>query len=343
MIHKIQYIKYRLKKFFKNPREVFFFFLPIVVFLISMIPVPYYITIGGGAIKIDKKIEITNEYQHDGSLNAAYVKETRGTLVTYLLSYVIPSYERQKIEDITLKDEEIEEYRFREKLEFTSSLENAKRVVFTKLKLPIEVEKSNLLVLYVDKDAITDLKVKDQILKVDGVKVSNIRQVKEILGKKAVGDMVDVIVLRNKKEVLAKTKVISYENEKKMGIYLATENQYKTSPTVDFHFSNKEAGPSGGLMVSLSLYNKLTKEDITGGKKIVGTGTIDEEGNVGEIGGIKYKLKGAVSEHADIFLVPDANYKEAMNEKIKNDYAIDIIRVSSFDEAIEALECYQFD
>jgi len=340
MIHKIHYIKYRFKKFFKNPREVFFFFLPIVVFLVSMIPVPYYITIGGGAIKIDKKIEIANEYEGEGTFHAAYVKETRGTLVTYLLSYVVPGYERQKIEDITLKDEEIDEYRFREKLEFTSSLENAKKVVFTKLKLPIEIEKSNLLVLYVDDGASTDLKVKDKILKVDGVRVSNTRQVKEILDKKQVGDVIDVIVLRNKKEVLAKTKVISYENEKKMGIYLAVDNQYKTSPLVDFHFSNKEAGPSGGLMVSLSLYNKLTKEDITGGRKIVGTGTIDEEGNVGEIGGIKYKLKGAVGEHADIFLVPDENYKEAMNEKIKNDYEIDIIRVSTFDEAIDALECY---
>ena len=61
--------------------------------------------------------------------------------------------------------------------------------------------------------------------------------------------------------------------------------------------------------------NNLTEEDITKGKKIVGTGTIEEDGSVGSIGGVKYKLNGAVRQKADIFLVPAGeNYEEALKE-----------------------------
>ena len=52
-------------------------------------------------------------------------------------------------------------------------------------------------------------------------------------------------------------------------------------------------GPSAGLMFTLGIIDKLKPEDLTGGKIIAGTGTIDDEGNVGPIGGIPQKLVGA--------------------------------------------------
>ena len=67
------------------------------------------------------------------------------------------------------------------------------------------------------------------------------------------------------------------------------------------------------MITNLAIYNYLTEEDITHGKTIVGTGTIDINGNVGEISGVKYKLQGAIKEKADIFLVPSGdNYNEAI-------------------------------
>ena len=52
-------------------------------------------------------------------------------------------------------------------------------------------------------------------------------------------------------------------------------------------------------MMSLAIYNALTNNDLTKGRLIVGTGTIDENGKVGEIDGVKYKLKSAVNKKAD--------------------------------------------
>ena len=65
-------------------------------------------------------------------------------------------------------------------------------------------------------------------------------------------------------------------------------------------------------MLTLAIYNSLVDKDITKGKKVVGTGTIEEDGSVGSIGGVKYKLNGAVRQKADVFLVPAGeNYEEA--------------------------------
>jgi PDZ domain-containing protein len=90
--------------------------------------------------------------------------------------------------------------------------------------------------------------------------------------------------------------------------------------------------------MSLAIYNKLVKEDLTKGLTIVGTGTIDSEGNVGEISGIEYKLRGAVDAHADIFLAPlGANYDDAIKIAKKKKYNIKIIGVSTFNDALNYL------
>ena len=91
-------------------------------------------------------------------------------------------------------------------------------------------------------------------------------------------------------------------------------------------------------MMSLTIYNKLVKEDITNGKKIVGTGTIDVDGKVGEIGGVKYKLIGAVKNKADIFICPVENYEEAVKVAKEKDYDIKIISAKTFDEVLEKLK-----
>ena len=59
---------------------------------------------------------------------------------------------------------------------------------------------------------------------------------------------------------------------------------------------------------------------------------------VGEIGGVKYKLMGAVSSKADIFFVPKENYKEALDTKNKYKYDIEIVEVGTLEEAIKYLK-----
>ena len=92
-------------------------------------------------------------------------------------------------------------------------------------------------------------------------------------------------------------------------------------------------------MLALEIYNNLTKTDITKNRKIAGTGTIDENGIVGSIGGVKYKLIGAYNEGVDIFIVPNGeNYDEAINVAKEEKINIKIIGVSTLKDAIEKLK-----
>jgi PDZ domain-containing protein len=70
-------------------------------------------------------------------------------------------------------------------------------------------------------------------------------------------------------------------------------------------------GPSAGLMFTLGVYDLLTGQNLTGGRRIAGTGTIDLEGNVGGIGGVQQKVVAAERAGAQYFLVPLANYADA--------------------------------
>ena len=91
-------------------------------------------------------------------------------------------------------------------------------------------------------------------------------------------------------------------------------------------------------MLTLAIYDALSEEDLSNGLNIMGTGTIDENEKIGEIGGIKHKLLGASKMQADVFFVPSANYEEA--KKIYEDYKLKfkLVSVETLDDALNYLK-----
>jgi PDZ domain-containing protein len=96
-------------------------------------------------------------------------------------------------------------------------------------------------------------------------------------------------------------------------------------------------GNSAGLMQTLNLYNRLVEEDITKGLRIAGTGTMDVQGRVGPIGGVRQKVITAARDGIDVFFVPDADYEDARAELNLLNTSMKLISVATFLEAIEAL------
>ena len=94
-------------------------------------------------------------------------------------------------------------------------------------------------------------------------------------------------------------------------------------------------------MTAVTIYNAISDEDITKGLNIGGTGTIDINGNVGEIDGVNYKIMGAAKNKLDVVFVPKANYEEAINTKNKYNYNLEIISVDKFNDVIEYLKNYK--
>jgi PDZ domain-containing protein len=94
-------------------------------------------------------------------------------------------------------------------------------------------------------------------------------------------------------------------------------------------------GPSAGLMFALGVTDKLTPLDITGGMHIAGTGEIDDEGNVGVIGGIPQKMIAAKDDGATVFLVPAGNCAEAVANAVPG---LQLVKVETFSGALKELE-----
>lgn len=332
----IQKIKQNIKDFFKSPKDVISFFLPILIALILLIPTPYTVTVGGGIINMDKKIEVLESNKSKGSFNSCYVKELNGNVLTYILGKIIPSFKLNKVEDISYDNETLDEYNFREKMYFKDSLNSAIYLSFSKLNKEISVKNNKIYVIYKDSNSRADVYVKDIILGIDGNRMSTTEELNNYL-KDIDALSVTLNVLRNNKEVDVRVDLIDLSGNKKIGIYLLEDKEYETNPNISFNFSDREVGPSGGLIMTLSIYNKLTDNDITKGYKISGTGTISKNGVVGEIGGVEYKLKGAVLSKSDVFLCPYENLEEALKLKEKYNYNIKIYGVKTFDEALEVL------
>ena len=291
---------------------------------------------GGGVIKLDEKIEIGKESNNsNGSFGALYVSEARAVVATYLLSYVVPSFDREKIENVIVSGEDKDDYNYREKLYFTSSIDAATKVAFEKAGKKVTKYSSDFIVIYIDKNSKTQLKVGDKIQRINNKTVSNYD---EILEEIESSEKVNITVKRDEKIIDTVNYKMNLKGESKLGIVISNEVKYKSNPEVNFKFKGRESGPSGGLMIALTIYDKLLKEDITKGYKVVGTGTINTEGLVGEIGGIKYKIRAADSKKADIVFVPKDNYKEAKREYDKNNYKFKLIPVRTFDDAVNYLK-----
>ena len=98
--------------------------------------------------------------------------------------------------------------------------------------------------------------------------------------------------------------------------------------------SGEVGGPSAGLMWALGLYELLDPGDLTAGRTIAGTGTIDLEGTVGPIGGIREKVIAAERAGADLFLVPEDNLRELDGVETGD---MELVSVGTFDDAVELL------
>lgn len=328
----------KIKQFIKeNFKSIIFL---IVLYALFMWPVNYYIITGGGIMPVGKRIQIKNQYNSKGSLNLAYVSEVKGTVATYILSYIIPDWERIKISSYTYDEEEsIKDVDFRGEIDLLTANDNAIKNAYLKANKTYKVIETNLYVYYVDKDSDASLKVGDKILKVDGEKITDTESLRTIISKHNEGEKLDILIDRNSKKKTVAVDIYKKDNKKVIGIYAKEIHKYETVPKVNIKFKKSESGPSGGIIETLDIYNKITKKDITKGYKIAGTGEIDNDGKVSTIGGVKYKLLGAEKSGADIFIVPNgSNYKECKKLKKTRNLKIKIIGVSTFDETLEKLK-----
>ncbi len=323
----------KVKRFIK---ENYIFLICLVgIYLLFTIELPYVIYTPGGNINLNDRVEVDGSEESEGTYNMAFVTMFRGSIPFVLLSYVIPNWDLVSAEDITYEGQTLEQLFEIDKIYMESSVNSATILAYEKAGKEIVELEEYMNIVYIDKLSKTNLEIGDRIISVDDT-YTTYDEIIEYLTTKEVGEDYQITVLRDGKEVKTTSEVIELDGEPKIGIVFISTYEYSTSPQLDVKVKSDESGPSGGLMLTLSIYDALIEEDLTKGLKIVGTGTIDINGNVGQIDGVKYKMLG--SKDADIFLCPEENYEEAIKVKEENDLTMEVYKVKTFDEAVKILQ-----
>ncbi len=318
-----------MKKFLKeNLRFIIFMIILITVVNIEL---PYYIEAPGGTINLTKRID-ENYKKENGSLNMLYVTEYKGNIVTVLLSKIIKSWDLFEISNQQVSNEDAHDIYVRNKVMLDNSINNATYVAYNYAGKNLTIKEIQNIVIATTKD--NGLKIGDIILSIDNYDVENNKTIKEYLSSLDPGDKVNLKIKRNDKE---ETISITIDEDKLIGIMLITNYIYETPDDLNINFRSGEGGSSGGLVLALGIYSEITDTDILKGRNIAGTGTIDIDGTIGEIDGIKYKIAGAVRNKMDVVLVSPYNYEEAKQVVKENNYNIEIVCVKTFEEAINYL------
>ena len=311
--------------------------LALAVFL----PIPsIYAFLPGPVESVEGLVEVggAKTYSSEGDLYLTTVSVDTEITFVKLIGALIDPHKRIVGEDAVTGGGSQEDVLRQARRDMRASQQHAEEVALSALGIA-EPEANGVRIAQTapDSPASGVLKEGDLIVAVDDTPVSTTCQVGSAIASHSVGDEVRITVRRE-----GQTETFSLPtrpdptnpNTPVVGIFMEDVG-YSFDSGLDVKFEIGEiGGPSAGLMFTLALYDKLTSDDLTGGRKIAGTGEIACDGGVGPIGGIEQKVAGAEAEGAEIFLAPAANAEEA--EGAAGD--IKVISVDDFQDAVDYLE-----
>jgi Lon-like protease len=176
------------------------------------------------------------------------------------------------------------------------------------------------------------LKAGDVIEKVDGQPVTGETSLSSMITAHPAGTTFQLQVLRQGKTLTIPVASKSSGGTPVVGVQV--QQGYKFPFTVNITVGDI-GGPSAGMMFALGIIDKLTTDNLTGGKFIAGTGEITAAGQVGPIGGIQQKMVGARAAGATIFLAPAGNCSDVAGAIPAG---LKVVKVSTLSQAVSDLE-----
>ena len=323
----------------------------IVIFLIALMPIgliktEYYFMSPGPPYQWEIDYGNNENYTFEGNLFQLTVRRDEANVFVYLWSLINDSYDLYPREVILpdgvtpqeLSEISIQNMRTSENVAIAVALKN--------VGYEIESKGDGVAVVGLLEDSPVKDKLKkgDLINSINNTDIFSATEFISTLRTYSIGETVSIGLLREidgiKEQIYIKTTLIEhveYEGEPMVGFLATTVNERFDFPfEIDIKTGNV-GGPSAGLMMALNVYNNLIPEDITNSKIIAGTGTIEIDGSVGPVGGVKQKIIAAKRAGAELILVPVANFEEA--QPFETDKTA-IIAVDSFDEALAVISQY---
>lgn len=304
--------------------------------LVALGPGPTFDTLGSVDGTVVVSVEGRPVYPTTGHLNMTTVSVIDGLTALAAIGFwvsggygVVP---RSTVFDTGKTAEQVQQENTQE---FTSSEINAKVAAMDLLHVPTRV----LVAALVPGSAAAGvLQVGAELVMVAGKAVDTPASVSAALAGTAPGQTVDVSYRFGGEQHDAQV-VLGASPDRNQGLLGVVPGIEPRDGDITIKLGDI-GGPSAGLMFALAVVDKLTPDELTGGRFVAGTGVIDAAGVVGPIGGIRYKMRAARDAGATVFLVPTDNCAEAA----ANDPAgLRLIRVTTLPSAVRALESLRAD
>jgi PDZ domain-containing protein len=328
--------------------------LTVAVVLVSVlviasfaIELPYYTIEPGDAINLYPRVSIDGgtDYPTDGEMLLLFVTQrSRVNVWDWVRASLDDDVDLVKEERIT-GGRSPDEVRVEAQLDMARAQYNAKRVALEASGYQIPAaDGAYVLGVYPGFPAGDVLEPGDVIHEVGGEPVHTLDDLVAAIQAHDKGDMVPVRFTRDDEEQTVPIEVAADDTGRRLlGIAVVPNAPLPVDITID---TSNIGGPSAGLAMTLSIVDKLTPGDLNGGLDVAVTGTIDEEGNVGEIGGIRQKAVAARHAGAELFLVPQcadlspqsACSRDLAQAKQRAGDDIDVVPVGTLDDALAALE-----
>jgi PDZ domain-containing protein len=307
----------------------------------AAVPVPYVAQVPGptyntlGEIDGDPVISLQGRERPDtrGNLNLTTVGVSSGglSLVQAVRGWFDDEVSVVPEETVYPPDRSEEETRQANREAFLTSEEIATSAALGHLGFPVKVVVRDLAT---DSPSADVLEEADAVEAVDGRPTPDLETLTDVLTGIPPGTEVEVGYTRLGEAETA--TVTTAEAPDRDGSLLGISVREMPSAPFDVDIQVQDVGgPSAGLMLTLGIIELAGDEDLTGGRLVAGTGTIDEAGAVGPIGGITLKALAAEELGADLFLVPADNCAELLGA---GDPPVPTASVSTLDDALTALE-----
>lgn len=270
-------------------------------------------------------------YDSDGELIQLTVAGQDINAFEAVVAAVDPSVDVLARNLVRRPDETDEQYRRRNLRLMDQSTATAISVALDRLQ-PEEKPKVFITGYAADTPAGDVLEIGDRIVGLGGERIRRrAEQLAGVLEGMSPGDVVPIEVERDGEILRFEVELVPSEEDRARPIIGIFVRELPFWVEIE---SGTVGGPSAGMMYSLAIIDALTPGSLTGGRVVAGTGTVDVDGNVGNIGGVRQKVVASEAAGAEYMLVPEGNYEAALTAPSRD---IELVPVATVDEALEFL------
>ncbi|TKH43089.1 peptidase S16 [Paenibacillus terrae] len=320
-------------------------FLATMVYVLVYMPTPYLIYGPGGANEIKPMVTVQEgDRSERGTFMMTTVSARYANIVMLGISKLDANSEIQRKED-RLHGRSEDEYAAEQVWYMGDSQSSAMEAAYTRADIPYRIVPDYVYVFKVPSSS-NVFHPGDEILELNGVRVTDNRSIRNALEYEKSGTIAKVKLKRDGKLLTVQAPLMtitdSETGKQRPGFGVSIATVQKVEPKDErktIHFTSTDVGgPSAGLMFTMEIYNQLTPGDLSKGYRVAGTGTIDKSGKVGAIGGAKYKIVAADRQGAELFFVPEDNYKEAKAKAEQIGTKMKLVPVRKLDDALTYME-----